>query len=34
MGNALAEVQLPDEVVRILRKYFEDTATFMINHAD
>jgi hemoglobin len=32
MEQALAEVGLADEVMPLLRKYFLDTATFMINH--
>ena len=32
MEQALTEAQLPDEVLPHLRKYFLDTATFMINH--
>lgn len=31
MNNALAEVQLPAEAEKILRDFFEDGATFMIN---
>ncbi|MCL4875181.1 MAG: globin [Anaerolineae bacterium] len=31
MNNALAEVQLPPEAEKILRDFFEDGATFMIN---
>lgn len=33
MDQALAETQLPPEVESILRRYFADTATFMINHS-
>lgn len=32
MDAALAEAALPEPVVPLLRKYFLDTATFMINH--
>jgi hemoglobin len=32
MEHALAEANLPDEALPALRKYFLDTATFMINH--
>jgi len=32
MEQALAEVALPADVLPTLRKYFHDTATFMINH--
>ena len=32
MDQALAETQLPPPVESILRRYFADTATFMINH--
>jgi hemoglobin len=31
MNKALAEVQLPPEAEKILRDFFEDGATFMIN---
>jgi hemoglobin len=31
MGNALEQVDLPEDVGRILRSFFEQTATFMIN---
>jgi hemoglobin len=31
MERALAEAKLPEEVVPTLRKYFVDTATFMVN---
>lgn len=31
MNNALAEVRLPPEAEKILRDFFEDGATFMIN---
>ena len=31
MERALAETNLPESLLPILRKYFEDTATFMIN---
>jgi hemoglobin len=33
MEQALAEADLPEAVVPALRKYFLDTATFMINHS-
>jgi hemoglobin len=32
MWAALDEVQLPADAIAILRRFFEDTATFMINH--
>jgi hemoglobin len=32
MESALAEAELPPEALPALRKYFLDTATFMINH--
>jgi hemoglobin len=32
MDQALVEAQLPAPVDAILRRYFADTATFMINH--
>jgi hemoglobin len=32
MDAALAEVQLPPEADALLRRFFADTATFMINH--
>ena len=31
MEQSLAEVQLPEDAVRVLRLFFHDTATFMIN---
>lgn len=31
MNNALAEVRLPSEAEQVLRQFFEDGATFMIN---
>lgn len=31
MENAMAEVELPDEHLQALHKFFADTATFMIN---
>ena len=31
MENAFAEAQLPDDAVAILRPFFHDVATFMIN---
>jgi hemoglobin len=33
MDTALAEAQLPDEVVATLRPFFDGVATFMINRA-
>jgi len=33
MGNAFAEAALPAEAEQFLRKFLEDTATFMINRA-
>lgn len=33
MDAALAEIQLPDEATHLLRRFFYDTATFMINRA-
>jgi hemoglobin len=33
MGEAMAETQLPGEAEVLLRRYFEETATFLINHA-
>ena len=33
MEAALAETKLPESVVPLLRKFFHDSATFMINHA-
>jgi hemoglobin len=32
MESALGDANLPDEALPALRKYFLDTATFMINH--
>lgn len=34
MGKALEEVQLPAEAERVLRAYFESTATFMLNRPE
>jgi hemoglobin len=34
MGKALEEVKLPAEAERILRAYFESTATFMLNRPE
>jgi len=34
MGQALDEVKLPEDVAAALRKYFADTATFLINRPD
>jgi len=31
MGQALAEVGLPDNAGSVLRKFFDDAATFLIN---
>jgi hemoglobin len=31
MENAMAEVELPQQAVPVLRRFFEDAATFMIN---
>ena len=31
MENAMANTQLPENVTAILRNYFQDTATHMIN---
>lgn len=31
MDHALIEAALPDEVTTLLRRFFDDTATFMIN---
>jgi hemoglobin len=33
MEAAMAEAKLPAEVVPVLRQFFHDSATFMINHA-
>lgn len=33
MEAALAEVQLPADAERMLRQFFHDSATFMINRA-
>lgn len=33
MEQAMAEVQLPDEAERLLRPFFADAATFLINQA-
>lgn len=33
MEAALAEADLPAETLPVLRKFFHDSATFMINHA-
>ena len=33
MEAALAEAALPEDALPTLRKYFHDTATFMINHS-
>ena len=33
MESALAETGLPPEAETMLRRFFEDSATFMINHA-
>lgn len=32
MSNALHEVKLPGQAERMLRRFFEDSATFLINH--
>jgi hemoglobin len=32
MEASLIEAQLPDDVVPVLRKFFHEAATFMINH--
>ena len=32
MDEALAETKLPPEAERMLRTFFQDAATFMINH--
>ena len=32
MEEALAEVKLPESVVPVLRQFFNDSGTFMINH--
>lgn len=34
MENALMEAQLPEEAVKVLRQYFADTATFLLNRTD
>jgi hemoglobin len=34
MNEALAEVQLPPVAQSMLRKFFEDAATFLLNRAD
>ncbi len=34
MGSAFQEAQLPVEAVRVLRTFFESTATFLINRAE
>ncbi len=34
MDNALAEAQLPEEVDEVLRTFFHNTATFLINRAE
>jgi hemoglobin len=34
MEQSLTEAQFPEAIERMLRAYFHDTATFMINHAD
>jgi hemoglobin len=34
MESALAETELPPEADKMLRRFFEDSATFMINYAD
>jgi hemoglobin len=31
MEDAMAEANLPEEVIPVMRRYFHDTATFMIN---
>jgi hemoglobin len=34
MDNALGEASLPDEAERVLRKFFTDMSTFMINQPE
>jgi hemoglobin len=34
MENALREASLPGEAEEFLRKFFDEMATFMINHSD
>jgi hypothetical protein len=34
MSEALAEANLPAEADAALRRFFDDAATFMINHPD
>jgi hemoglobin len=34
MGSAFQEAQLPEEAERVLRAFFESTATFLINRAE
>jgi hemoglobin len=34
MGEALAETNLPADATAMLRRFFEDSATFLINHPD
>ena len=33
MSDSLAEVQLPQDVTKVLKGFFENTATFMINQS-
>ena len=34
MEEALNETSLPEDATRLLRSFFHDSATFLINHGD